>query len=132
MRENCPNPVVMSAVRPVGLTPSRRRPLDSSIDILDSAAGPVNEMGEMLDRADDATPAPRMSPPRFTEPTRPCPRCGAVARLHRYEAATLRMLGWPPMGEASWVNWCGHAQRVRFEPDGDDWFREVLILEEAG
>jgi len=32
----------MSAVSPMGLTPSRQRPLDSSIDILDSAAGPVN------------------------------------------------------------------------------------------
>src|SRR5262249_31823875 len=82
-------------------------------------------------RADVATPAPRMSPPRFGKPTRPCPRCGAVAPIGRYEVSTLRMLGWRPDGEASWVNWCGHTQRVRLEPAGEGWYREVPILEEA-
>ena len=86
----------------------------------------------MLDRVDVATPAARMSPPRFTEPTRPCSRCGAVARIHRYEAATLRMLGRPPTDEASRVKWCGPAQRVRFEPDGEGWFREVAVTSDAG
>src|SRR5262245_57850151 len=68
VREIRPNPVVMSAVSPMGLTPSRQRPLDSSIDILDSAAGPVNagaQRGSVSARFNRA-------PARHACWTRPC------------------------------------------------------------
>jgi len=52
-------------------------------------------------------------------------------RERRRDQFLLRMLAWKPNGEASWVNWCGRAQRVRFEPDGEGWYREVPILREA-
>src|SRR5262249_3561568 len=58
-------------------------------------------------------------------PTRPCPRCGAVVQIHRWEARTLRVHGWRSWGLASWVSWCGHAVKVILAPAKDGRFDEI-------
>jgi len=60
-------------------------------------------------------------------------RCGADAPVHRYEASTLRMLGWAPYTTATVVNWCGHGQEFILWPEEGTagWFREVPVLGEA-
>jgi len=63
---------------------------------------------------------PAMSPPNFGDtPTRPCPRCGAVVQVHRYEASTLRLLKWSPFEVVSVVRW----RRSSVEPGKES--REV-------
>ena len=64
-------------------------------------------------------------------PTRPCPRCGAVVVIQRWEPRTLRMHGWQPWGEVKYVNWRGHAVEVILAPEADGWYREIPILGEA-
>ena len=72
-----------------------------------------------------------MSPPRYSVPTRPCPRCSCVVPVRRYEASTLRMLKRRPYEEATFVNRCGHDQEFVLVPERDGWFGQILVLGEA-
>jgi hypothetical protein len=78
-----------------------------------------------------------MTPPRWVDeedrelPTRPCPACGRVFPIHRWQASVMRVHGWRAYGVASWVTWCGHYQEAILVPQSDGWFSEVPVLGEA-
>ena len=70
--------------------------------------------------------------PRFTGPTYPCPRCGAVARMTRLSEADLRHAGYTVFGRDQYVvNWCGHGQEFITVPDTAGMWWLVPILGEA-
>jgi hypothetical protein len=80
---------------------------------------------------------PRMTPPRWFDddgresPTLPCPQCGRVIPIHRWQESVMRVHGRHAYGVASWVTWCGHLQEAVLVPQGDGTFGEVPVLGEA-
>src|SRR5215470_19958530 len=61
-----------------------------------------------------------MSPPRFSGPTHPCPRCGEVAGDFKgFRAEHLAHVGWRAYRVESYQNWCGHGQEVLTWPQSD-------------
>ncbi len=73
-----------------------------------------------------------MSPPRFSGPTHPCPRCGEVVGGFRgFRAEHLAHVGWRAYQVESYQNWCGHAQEVLMWPQSDGPVLLIPVLGEA-
>ena len=64
-----------------------------------------------------------MTPPLWLDesghprPTRPCPKCQREIPINRW-----------PYQVMTFVEWCGHQQKVVLVPDGTEWYAEIPVV----
>lgn len=81
-----------------------------------------------------------MVPPRWPDeqgrplPTYPCSRCSreVTVRFRGFRVEHLRYVGRSPFAVSTYVNWCGHGQKVIPVPLPDGRVTFVPVLGDAG